>query len=69
MFKKIREFGKKPITWGNYGKLCVVAWIISAIIWFSYMIQESLITIPFKEKKTERKDTDTCFDIPISDDF
>ncbi len=31
MFKKMKEIAVKPITWGQYGKLCIWAYLIGAI--------------------------------------
>ena len=31
MFKKLKEFGRKPITWGAYGELCIWAYLIGMI--------------------------------------
>lgn len=31
MFKKMKDIAAKPITWGQYGKLCIWAYLIGAI--------------------------------------
>lgn len=31
MFKKLKEFGDKPITWKAYGKLCGICALISIV--------------------------------------
>lgn len=72
MFKKIKEFGEKPITWKACGKMAVGCYVICIIGWLIYMVSIGWIDLPklFKKDKSEiKKAGDTCFDIPISDDF
>ena len=38
MFKKLKEFGSKPITWGAYGKLCWWSWIAGMLIGIGYVL-------------------------------
>ena len=38
MFKKLKEFENKPITWGAYGKLCLWSWIAGMLISIGYAL-------------------------------
>lgn len=60
MLKKIKNFGKKPITWGAYGKLCLISYVISLIIMFAMYIYYGLIKVPniFKKKTEEEPEED-----------
>jgi hypothetical protein len=73
MMKKLKEFGKKPITWGAYGKLAIVAYVITLVMWLIYMVYEGWIKIPTFEEKVERFKNkfkgNGCFEDPVDDDF
>lgn len=73
MFKKIKEFGEKPITWKAYGKMAVGCYAICIIGWLIYMVSIGWIDLPklFKKDKSDIKKVkgDSCFDIPVDDCF
>ena len=53
MFKKIKEFGRKNMTWGGYGKLCVISIVISIVCTIIAYIQMGIIKLPEKKKITD----------------
>lgn len=55
MLSKLKEFGKKPITWGAYGKLTIISVIISIIYMVIYLICIGLIKLPSFNLKKKHK--------------
>ena len=59
MIKKMKEFGKKPVTWGGYGKLCIIATVISVVIIIATYIYEVWVKLPKLKKKSKEIIDDT----------
>lgn len=60
MIAKIKEFCKKPITWGAYFKIVGVASVLSFLISIGYVIYYNLTLRSFYERpcKTQESDED-----------
>lgn len=62
--KKFKEFLGKPITWGGYGKLCIISMLLSVVyvvIYMAYLmgwfgeLKEKVVNL-FVKKKDEAKE-------------